>query len=399
MSRKTKIFITIVIIIILAIPGLWWLLFAEDKTGEKGFFGGFFGGGTGLPQGEETEKSGGDVSIEGENGFPEGTIQKDGILLIPLTKEAVTGAVTAKGEQKVKYFRRDTGHLYEIPFDGRGETVRLSNLTMPGVLDAVWNSDKSRAIISFLDKNELKRFSTLYVGTSTEGVFLDNGAGNIAFAPAGDKIGYFLRTGTSYSFITSSPDGKNKKSVYSTAVPDFEVSWISNQLLSLKTKSSAFAPSALATLSTSGVFTIMVSEKNGLDVLWSPDQNTFLYSETKREGRDLALFLATLAKPKEAKALSFKTLPEKCAWSLNPAVLYCAIPRDLERSTLPDSWWRGDISFEDVLWKINTATGETSLLLDEPGFDMINLFTSRDENYIFFINKKDSALWSLKLNI
>jgi len=32
-----------------------------------------------------------------------------------------------------------------------------------------------------------------------------------------------------------------------------------------------------------------------------------------------------------------------------------------------------------------------------PEFDAINLFLSKNENYLFFQNKKDGTLWSIKL--
>ena len=69
----------------------------------------------------------------------------------------------------------------------------------------------------------------------------------------------------------------------------------------------------------------------------------------------------------------------------------------------PDSWYQGEISFFDQLWRIDVKTGNTSMLAD-PGntigaeeIDGIKLALDEGENYLFFVNKKNSILWELEL--
>ena len=118
--------------------------------------------------------------------------------------------------------------------------------------------------------------------------------------------------------------------------------------------------------------------------------------KSENDGAGTSLALRARAGTKE-KILSFKTLPEKCAFSrLDQKIIYCAIPRSLT-GALPDDWWHGRVAFEDTLWKIDLDSGETKSLLEGGGFDMAHLLLSPSENYIFFINKRDSLLWSLKI--
>jgi hypothetical protein len=94
---------------------------------------------------------------------------------------------------------------------------------------------------------------------------------------------------------------------------------------------------------------------------------------------------------------SLKTLPEKCIWSeVDVNKIYCAVPKNLPTANYPDDWYKGLVSFDDNLWQIDTLTGETTLLLNQFGFDIINIFKTKNEDFLFFQNKKDGTLWSLK---
>ena len=72
----------------------------------------------------------------------------------------------------------------------------------------------------------------------------------------------------------------------------------------------------------------------------------------------------------------------------------------LDEDTL-DLWYQGLISFSDSMWIIDTKTQTTNILInpiDVVGkeIDIIKPILSPDENYLFFVNKKDSTLWQLR---
>ena len=92
------------------------------------------------------------------------------------------------------------------------------------------------------------------------------------------------------------------------------------------------------------------------------------------------------------------TLSEKCVWSnKQTGVVFCAVPQKLSGLPLPDSWWSGEVSFIDDLWRIDTETGEATMVWDQNDFDMVKMFLSPEEDYLFFVNKKDSTLWAVRL--
>jgi hypothetical protein len=89
-------------------------------------------------------------------------------------------------------------------------------------------------------------------------------------------------------------------------------------------------------------------------------------------------------------------------WGKGSDVLYCAVPKIIEGALYPDAWYQGEVSFGDQIWKIDIKTGKTSLIADPATatgeeVDGIKLSVDDSENYLFFVNKKDSFLWELNL--
>jgi hypothetical protein len=98
----------------------------------------------------------------------------------------------------------------------------------------------------------------------------------------------------------------------------------------------------------------------------------------------------------------FKTIPDKCVWSSTTPYVYCATPKTIPSAQYPDAWYQGKVSFNDTLWRMNTATGATEFLIDpsittEMEFDATHLILDPTETYVLFTNKKDAQLWGLRI--
>ena len=107
------------------------------------------------------------------------------------------------------------------------------------------------------------------------------------------------------------------------------------------------------------------------------------------------------------------TLPEKCD-GFN-GVFVCAVPETIPANTssgyetvFPDSWYQGDISFNDSVVLIDAVSGDRRLILsprqpdfaelsDGDVFDIIHPHISEDGQFLFFVNKRDLSLWMLRL--
>ena len=85
-------------------------------------------------------------------------------------------------------------------------------------------------------------------------------------------------------------------------------------------------------------------------------------------------------------------------------MVYCGVPIDIPEGEYPDEWYKGKTTFSDSLWRVDTENGaleqlarpETDVL---EAIDVAHPFLSTAGDFLFFINKKDSSLWSLKVSM
>ncbi|KKU86136.1 MAG: hypothetical protein A3G60_00270 [Candidatus Ryanbacteria bacterium RIFCSPLOWO2_12_FULL_47_9c] len=394
----------LILVIIVGIFVFYALRGGNGETNDKGVLGIFlpYTGGGGPPT------SGGDGSIQGPGSGDggEGIFKEDQELkpearerLVQLSQEPVIGPYVRDKDGVVLYFKRGVGHVFQVPFDGREEENRSVQFTIPNIIDVDWNQNGEYALLTTLNDSVVKNFWLHFTSTSTietgayPDIFIDK-----AFSPDGTKLASYVKQGGAYVIRTSTQKGTGIKTVYSTNIPDYEIAWISPSTISLKTKTSAFAPSLFQIIrATGGTPTTIDSGKQGFDVLWDPQGLRYLSTRTNRLGALTSIALYDPQKPKTSVPLPEKTLPEKCVFSKKDAdILYCAFPRNIRSEPLPDAWWKGEVTFTDVLAKFNAKTGDLTPVLGGT-FDITNLTLSAEEDYIFFINKKDSTLWSFRL--
>ena len=406
-NRKYIIGIGILLLVLVAL--VLFIVFRSAKNGGGDDGGGIFGGilpdtggggggggdGTGTIGGGTPQPSPGDILP-----IPE----EERVLLVQLTKDPIVGAAIKYGEEKVLYFKRGIGNIFEVPFDGSAAEERIFHFTIPSIIGVEWSPKRTYALVSVLAQDEQKHLWLNVTSTSTlDSGFLQVDAGSeisgIAFSPVEDKIALVTQNETGSSVFISDPKGVARKKLASLPVSGLIPKWISKNMISLQTKPSAFSTSLLATLNAqSGASDILLSDVEGLDVMWDTKGSEFLALETRNNGRGFALSLRSRAKPDDAHVEPYITLPEKCVFSKTAtSSAYCAFPREWPREALPDGWWQGKVSFSDELWLVNLATEAGQQILSGGGFDMTNLFLSEDERFIFFTNKKDSALWSFRL--
>ncbi len=395
-SRSRIVIISVLILGVIVAIGLLILFWGDadnDGSNSDSFFGILFND---KDSSRDSDPLRGGVII-GETDGEEG----EEMTLYLISQDPVIGAALSADEKHLRYFKRAGGNLFENEFTGANET-RVSNITIPAILDVQWTPSKAYAIISFYADGNKKRISSHYTGTSTvSSSFLPSNIEEITASLVDDMIAYTVLTEGETVLFTARPDNTNIRKILTLPAPDFELSWPVANTVAIKQKSSAYAPSILYTLNPSSkLLTRVLDEKMGLDTLWSSSAGSeFLYMETEREGTRAVLHVTSL-KENTATDLPVITLPEKCAWApASKNTLFCAVPESLPKgANLPDEWWQGVISFNDGLWQINTATGERQQILPTRQLDAINLFLSKDESFLFFTNKKDGSLWSLRLN-
>ena len=395
--KKRIIIVSVVIVVVIVGVALFFLLRGKegDEEGENplvSFFGNIFG------TNNEPSSS---TTTPGTNGNNKPPVQPPGEKRIfQITNEPTAGATLSSDGKKLLYFKTAKGNLFENVFEGEHEN-RISNITIPSVLEAMWTPSKNYAALGFFTEGTLHRAYVHVSSTSsvTSG-FLPENISAIAPSHTEDKIAYAVIAGDGASIFTALPDNTKLQRIYTTELTDITLEWPKATTLSITSKGSAYAPGHVFTLDTkTNTLTPLLSTKEGLDVLWSPTGEHILYSQTEKQGRVLGLFNLT-HKDNALVTFPFATLPEKCTWSntSKERVLYCGVPQTTPSTAhLPDEWWQGTVSFNDEIWKINLDTKERQLIWPVSMLDAVHMFLSVNDEYLFFINKKDGFLWSIKL--
>jgi hypothetical protein len=403
-DNRVKLFLILGFILLLIVALIVYSLFKsnDEATPDEGFnlflpFTGVGGGDTRDIQ-TPTNQDPFDGFINIDTGQP--LTQDERARLVQLSTDPVIGIYPRNEDQQVAYFKRGIGHVFTTPFDGSEPEERSIQLTVPNIIKVEWASDGKFALLTSLNDLVLENSWVNFTSTTTTEVgifsepFLD-----ASFSPDSKQIVTFSKRSNANVIRTSTPKGTGANVIHSTVIPDYEVEWISPRTIALKTRTSAFAPSLLQIVrSTGGSPIVLSSEKNGFDAKWDPEGFIYVSSQADQRGRISSTAIYD-SREDDGKSIEIgKTLPEKCIFSSKfVTTIYCGFPQNLGSDPLPDAWYMGNISFNDLLVRYNYSEKTIEVLLAGGGFDFTDLVLSEDEDYIFFINKKDSTPWSLKL--
>jgi len=331
------------------------------------------------------------------------------LVVVPPTEEIITEEAVL-----IRYMEQSTSHVYDTYTDMLLET-RISNTTIPRIHDTFWNTDGTSVVFRYLEDGTnfiqtylaaLTEESIFSLGGNTEdptvlknlkGSYLTENITDISISP--DKTRFFtlepIVGGT--VGITSDFLGEKKVQIFQSPLSEWISEWPTASTVTLTTK-------ATGTLG-GFMYSVDVNKKSfdkvlggiiGLTTKMSPDGKTVLYSASVPNGVRLYSYNMNT---KLVTDLGMSTLPEKCVWSKDSTILYCAVPKSFFLGTYPDLWYQGRTSFSDVLWRMNLGSSTYYILIDpdssqNTSLDMTHLFLDPNEEYIFFTNKKDGILWN-----
>lgn len=286
-----------------------------------------------------------------------------------------------------------SGNLWQFK-NGDSKPTLIDQMAIENPAETIWSVSGKNIVKSGLNQSDIK-----YIFSDFSKKILTNLKANIksaVFSPDGGKIAYYLSDGlNTNSLYTSNPDGKSQKSLIGALkLRDLNLLWPKNNIISLTSKPSGLTTGNLWVLNTANLgLTRLIDELFGLEVLWSPDGNNFIYSYTGQTGQNPKL--ATYKKGNFKNINNISTLVDKCVWLKDSMNIYCAVPQSWpDSTTLPDDYYKNKFLTIDDLWKINTETGEKMLIAKDIG-GISNLIVSEDENNLFFILKENQFLYKL----
>ncbi|MCE9517919.1 hypothetical protein K8Q96_02880 [Candidatus Nomurabacteria bacterium] len=319
--------------------------------------------------------------------------------LIPPSPE--TPANTPPQYQTVsalRYVERITGHIYQRDLDTKN-VAKISNSTIPSIYESILDSKASTTIYRYLSTDNRTITSFMATLGATKGEFLSSDI--IDISTSLDKTKFFYLTkntsgvvGTIRSFTET-----KKSQVFTSHFTEWLSQWVGDQKIYLTTKASYSASGYLFSLNTTnGTLTKVKGPTAGLTTLANNNGSIVLYSVSTSNGPQLFVFDTV---SHISNSINLYGLPEKCIWSSDNIYVYCALPSNINNPENPDAWYQGIVSFNDSFVKINTITFEVENIAnsnDNTAVDATHLILDNTETNIFFINKKDSTLWSLNLS-
>jgi hypothetical protein len=333
----------------------------------------------------------------------------------------------------IRFIDRGRGNIYEAS-NISSEIKVLSNTILPKVYESVWNknmnvfialslsesTDKVSALYStlqprFSPKQSViptkgtKATTTIDIPVDTSltpyelrGTRFPENIITIAESPKKDKAILIVKEGDMGVGYVATFDGKKMTKLFSTPLTEVVVEWPEENTIALHTRAGAYIGGFLYFVNTkTGAMKKILGPLPGLSTKVSHDAKNVIVSVTGDQ-KNIRSAVYNIATGRTIDIL-VNTLAEKCVWSkafVEDA--YCAVPSNIEEGAYPDDWYKGDKSFSDKIWQINSKTGTINMISNlinqaDRVIDGIDLKLDDKDKYLIFTNKNDLTLWSLEL--
>ena len=309
---------------------------------------------------------------------------------------------------------------------GRGNRYIID--TSPYSLDLVTNGEFTKVVEGYIFANgsTLVMLESDIDETITHSVFtpftptptnntVQRFEDNIRVATNDENLLFFIHKvdEKAVGLVVDVSDPENTTMVWESTFGSWLPRWGRNSYITLSTPISQFAKGYVYLVDPAGEEPMnrFVDLSTGGSAFMDTSSGYFFLYEIARD--DFAGKASVTEYTRETAIDMPITLPEKCD-GLN-GIFVCAVPTVIPSETVsgyetrfPDSWYQGDISFDDSVVLIDAVTGEKRLIMssDQPDiraltggstFDIIDPRISDDGRYLFFIHKGDLSLWMLRL--
>ncbi len=320
--------------------------------------------------------------------------------LIQITDRYLTAPFIDEKNNKIRYIAKSNGLLYETDLEGKNES-KIPFVGLGGLVKTIWSDSGDKFINIYSDAFGIKRFFYDLKSKKTEP--LNKNITWVAYMPKTDKLAYHYYDSFQNinSIAISDPDGKNAKSILNTRLKDVRLRWINEEKISISTAPSGLAQNILYYTDINNPKMIKVlSDIYGLTYKWSENGSKIIFSQTDEKGKNLKLMSAN-GSGLNITDLKTKTLPEKCVFLSDNINVICAEPQEIpQEAIMPDDYYKKLVITNDTLWKINTETSKKDMLYsfaEDINFDVSELYLTKDEKYLYFINRTNGFLYRLEL--
>lgn len=305
----------------------------------------------------------------------------------------VLGPSISTEDEKVRFFEKESGDLYETAFDG-SDVQKISSGFSNSLLGRIFWSQKGLLFAALFKDGGQNFFYNTQTGRSFP---INKDVISVGFSPNQSQIVYQQESEQNSKIITSRTDNSTQKTILTAALPRLNFQWLNNDTISAWPTPSGITPSFLITISQNGTLQRIFSDMYGFFARWSPDNKKIIFSHTDENGKNLVIEISN-EKGENRKMLPIKTLADKCTWAKDNQTLYCMTLDVSDEATTPDDYYKGLMRQEkSSLVKIDTVTLLSNIILKDVPLDAEEIFLTPQENYIVFVNRNDGLLYSIQL--
>jgi hypothetical protein len=300
-----------------------------------------------------------------------------------------------------------TGNVYSKNLD-TGTTTRITNTTVANIADAQISKSGQFVFLRTVDPAtqvigsvvaEIPKSAVEGSPVSfTSSTQIQDGVISVVPSLDDDAFYYLVPSGAGSSLYSWSKV-KGAQVIQKYPLKELLLSPVRKDGVIVSTKPSAFVEGFVFRSDFSRVY----GGKTGLYSL--PSFSNGLLLSSMWSGSGLFTFIHSLASGQD-RGLSIQTLADKCAWTTSSLYIVCGVPKLLPRIKygLPDDWYQGAAHFEDSLSLISLGGGDESELYDisqeaKVPIDTTSPSFDTSSSYFGFVNKNDSLLWLLRVNL
>lgn len=298
----------------------------------------------------------------------------------------------------VYYVESGTGHIFSIDLTN-GEEKRVSGTTIPSARRATITPN-GRFVMLQSGSGSTAEFVIGQFSSTSESIDIELLSETIVdFTDTSDNTFlYAVKTVDSVTAKEYDPAKATTKTLFTVPFREAVITWGKNA-----EDTHYVYPKATNQLEgflyqvTAGVLHRLPIDGYGLSA--TGNTNGVLYSELENGEYKTFAYSAT---SKTSLPLT-SIIPEKCiSLEKKSSLLICGGLLTKYDKTMPDSWYKGLVSFVDNLWLINTESAVAKQLLsvsDQSGreIDMVQLNTSSDDSRAYFIDSHTNTLWLFEL--
>lgn len=303
--------------------------------------------------------------------IPKESFPKD---LVSLSKGSVISATLSKEKDSVIYYNQDGMVFQANPKDLKEKVISITPLS--NLVETIWSPNKKEVVSVFYTSGG-KHFK--YFNYQTRKV-VDFGPliKSAAFSSDGSRLAYFKSQGQDGTIYVSAPDGDAPKKIFDTRLSELNLYWPSSEMLAFKTKIGG--RDTVFSLSITGSIAKIIDEEGQVELLWSPDGQSVIYSVKNTEG--VELYFKDLPTLKNT-SLEVSTTASRCAWGITKAYLICSVARG---------------TGEDI-YKISLDGTKELLISPKKNIVVKQLMLTALEEFIIMISDLDGKAYALKNQI